>query len=796
MALGKRLINVGGVACTTETTDIFGDSSGKLLYSFDTDASDTSGVYNGTPTDVDFGVTGKINTGVRFPQTTSQRIQFTNPISNASNADFNVSFFIKFRSITGGSNGSFAYAIVSNPASQYGTFQIFTYYHASGLVFMLQRTVGTTLYYSTTYNTDIPVSVTANTYAHISINYTASSYQIEIFKDGVSAGTSTLDATLSVTAVSTSSIGYNPGSAANAFNGSLDQFRIFNRKLTGSEITTLVGETACVHTATTDNNDFPVTNAAYYKLDNSADDSKGTNDGTETDIEYRFGKYNQAAVFNGSSSRINTGYQIPSGLTGFSVSAWVKAASVKTQFIVGDLGTGGASADGMFQINISSSNVLRAAVGGTASQTIATLSSYIDTWTHIVVTTDSSGNIIGYVNGSQVGTASGNSLAANTKDFMIGMFGDLNHSSTFNGSIDQVRIFQSELTQANVTSLYNEKPETISNNFVTSTYFGNGATQYISNVGMDLETDGGLVWVKNRNATGNHSLIDSVRGVSKPINSNATNQEQDYPNFTLTSFEKNGFFVTDDSNGLYGFNGAPGGTYGGTTGGYVAWVWKGGGAAVSNGNGSITSSVSANTAAGFSIVSWTGNGTGATIGHGLSAKPEVILIKARTRTNNWGVYAEGITANKFLVLNDNVSASTSSTAFNDTEPTSSIFTVGSSLSFNNSGTMIAYCFHSVSGYSKISTYTGDGTSSGTTISVGFKPSFLIVKNADTTATNWFLFDSRRDPSNPLDSYLQPNTNAAEANFNSVNFNSTGFELLSNLAYLNQSGDTYLYMAFK
>jgi hypothetical protein len=195
-------------------------------------------------------------------------------------------------------------------------------------------------------------------------------------------------------------------------------------------------------------------------MENNANDSSGNgNNGIQSNVQFTTtdpirGVYE--ASFNGSSSRINTGYQIPSGLSGFSVSAWVKAASVKTQFIVGDLGTGGESADGMFQINISSSNKLRAAVGGTGSQNIATLSNYIDTWTHIVVTTDSSGNIIGYVNGSQVGTATGNSLTANTKDFVIGTFGDVNHSTIFNGDLDQVRIFDRELDGTEAYQLYAE----------------------------------------------------------------------------------------------------------------------------------------------------------------------------------------------------------------------------------------------------------------------------------------------------------------------------------------------------
>ncbi|MGB1086674.1 MAG: LamG domain-containing protein, partial [Methylophilaceae bacterium] len=232
-------------------------------------------------------------------------------------------------------------------------------------------------------------------------------------------------------------------------------------------------------------------NIATYQLDGNANDTTGNYNGTATNVTFSStGAYlGQAASFNGSSSKINTGYQIPSGLSGFSVSAWVKAALVKTQFIVGDLPSSGTATDGMFQINISSSNILRAAVGGTTSQDIATLSGYTNTWTHIVVTTDSSGNIIGYVNGSQVGTATGNSLIANTDDFVIGMYGNTtSHSTAFNGDIDQVRIFDREITASEVATLYAETSATASS--INPLNEGQGVALYT--LDYDASDAGGL----------------------------------------------------------------------------------------------------------------------------------------------------------------------------------------------------------------------------------------------------------------------------------------------------------------
>ena len=797
MSLGKRLIQTGVAACLTETTDIFGDSSGKLLFQFDTDASDASGVYNGTPTDVDFGVSGKINTGVRFPQTTSQRIQFTNPISNASNADFNVSFFVKFRSITGTAT-NLAYVIVGNPASQYGTFQIYTYYHASGLVFMLQRTVGTTIYYSNTYNTQIPVSVTANTYAHISINYTASSYGIEIFKDGVSAGTDTLDQNTSVTAISTSSLGYYPSNSAYALAGSLDQFRIFNRKLTGSEITTLVGETACVHTSTTDNNDFPVTNAAYYKLDNSADDSKGTADGTETNIEYRFGRYGQAAVFNGSSSKITRESLFDNTQVKMSASVWIKATdySPSSNIAILDIGDNDTALaqNRIFISGSSPHNIFVSVNGGDGGFAQASQSFTDNSWNHIVATWDVTGGGVTngvkiYLNGSLAGQGNSTQGFNSARDLALGVnedqsVGDRHH---FSGSIDQVRIFASELSAANVTSLYNEKPETDTSNFKAVKYTGTGATQYISNVGMDLETSGGLLWIKNRDQTDSHAMVDNVRGIattgSNYIASDASTQELSSTNMP-SSLEKNGFFVQGS-----------GGRTNTSSEDYVAWVWKAGGDAVSNSNGAnITSSVSANVSAGFSIVTYTGTGNGNvtsdTVGHGLSSTPDIVIVKSRSATDNWQIEANiGGTFKSGGFGNGTFSVTSVA------DPTSTTFNPYYS---NLAQNYVAYCIHSVAGYSKLDTYSGSG-GSGNVVTVGFKPSLVVIKRTNTGGAgsdHWLAFTSNVLDASGHISMIRWDTNAAEFGSERITFQDTSFTLTDADASRNATGGTYLYIAFK
>jgi hypothetical protein len=341
-----------------------------------------------------------------------------------------------------------------------------------------------------------------------------------------------------------------------------------------------------------------------------------------------------------------------------------------------------------------------------------------------------------------------------------------------------------------VTELYNEKPEVDTSNFKTVLYEGNGGSQYISNVGFEPD----LVWIKERTGSAWHILTDSVRGANKTIYSNDTYQEESLTN-VMNSFESNGFTV--------GYNSAYSSVFSNKNNeDYVAWTWKGGGDAVSNTNGSITSQVSANTDAGFSIVKFTTSGGSGTVGHGLSPTiPEVVLMKRTNTTSDWYFFTTLIDGSMDLLrLNTTADKSDDSTQ---------AFTSTTFKDWASSGNFIAYCFHSVSGYSKIGTYEGDGstdnkiytTDDGTsTGSYGFKPSFVMLKNADRSNCRWIIMDTARDPVNTAYHVLSASSSAAEDTSQSywlMDFESDGFRLKYGADNeFNKSGDTFIYMAFK
>ena len=322
--------------------------------------------------------------------------------------------------------------------------------------------------------------------------------------------------------------------------------------------------------------------------------------------------------------------------------------------------------------------------------------------------------------------------------------------------------------------------------FNTVTYRGNGSTQYIGGVGFEPD----LVWIKSRNnGTAWHALVDSIRGNTKFLYSNVTNAEAT-SSVPFKSFDADGFSVGSDTTTAR--TNVSGETY-------VAWAWDAGtGSAASNTDGSITSSVKANPDYGFSIVSYTGNGTaGATIGHGLSSAPEIIITKNRDIVSNWFTFVSELGAGKSLLLNLTNASYTGTTIWNDTAPTASVFSVGTANETNGSTRdIIAYCFHSVAGYSDIGSYTGNGSSTGPTVTTGFKPAFVMIKRTDYTA-GWIMFDNTRTPYNPLDKYLRADSNAADVTSSvyNVDFNSDGFQLTGTGNDINQSGGTYIYMAF-
>jgi len=316
--------------------------------------------------------------------------------------------------------------------------------------------------------------------------------------------------------------------------------------------------------------------------------------------------------------------------------------------------------------------------------------------------------------------------------------------------------------------------------FNTKLYTGNGSTQSITGVGFQPD----WTWIKERNGSSGHVLIDSVRGVDKVIRSNQDGAESTDDD-CITSFDTDGYSLGDDikTNESASFT-------------YVGWSWLAGGTASSNTDGSITSTVSANTTSGFSIVSYTGNGTaGATVGHGLSSVPEFILVKGRSvASTNWKAQHVS-TGTNVGVLNANNAFASDSTTFNNTLPTSSVFTIGTESSTNtNSGTYIAYCFHSVKGFSKFGSYTGNGSTDGTFIYTGFKPAFVITK-CSSNAENWDMFDNKRNTFNVVDKILKPSASNGESTFTTMDFVSNGFKHRNSDAEFNLSGRTYIYMAF-
>jgi len=318
--------------------------------------------------------------------------------------------------------------------------------------------------------------------------------------------------------------------------------------------------------------------------------------------------------------------------------------------------------------------------------------------------------------------------------------------------------------------------------FNTVLYTGNGATgRGITGVGFAPD----WVWLKERaDDTAAHFLNDNVRGGTKYLQSNSSSSETNDSN-VITSLDSDGFTVgnDDDSN-------ASGDTY-------VAWNWKAGGSGSANTDGTINSTVSVNTTAGFSIVTYTGNGSaGSTVGHGLGTTPKLILVKSNSDNYNWTVYY-GIGTN-YLVLNDAAGTTASNEVWNNTAATSSVFTVGNRNSTNqNTATFVAYCFAEVKGFSKFNLYNGNGSSTNAPfIYTGFKPGFIITKKL-SGSDFWMLQDSARTPGNVANKYLQPNSTAVESTTNDVALDmfSNGFKLRNTGAHYNGSGGSYLSLAF-
>jgi hypothetical protein len=299
-----------------------------------------------------------------------------------------------------------------------------------------------------------------------------------------------------------------------------------------------------------------------------------------------------------------------------------------------------------------------------------------------------------------------------------------------------------------------------------------------------------FVWIKNRSNTGgsgaaSHMLYDTVRGVQKELQTNLTNAEGTLST-GLNSFDSDGY-----KPGTSTRTNATGNTY-------VGWSWRGSDStAVSNTDGTITSTVSANTTSGFSVVSFNFESTGnKTIGHGLNAIPKMIIMKSRdSSADAWWVYHNSIGASNYLRLNS-TNASSANSGVWSTTPTNQVFTIGSLMTTSNYGTsQIAYCFADVEGFSKFGSYTGNSSADGPFVYTGFKPAFVMIKRTDSTG-NWLIHDSEREQYNPVNATLYPNLSTAELGSGGlIDFLSNGFKKTYNDSDSNASGATYIYMAF-
>ena len=321
----------------------------------------------------------------------------------------------------------------------------------------------------------------------------------------------------------------------------------------------------------------------------------------------------------------------------------------------------------------------------------------------------------------------------------------------------------------------------------TKLYTGNGnANNAITGVGFQPD----WVWIKKRSGADAHYIFDAIRGVDKQIQSNSTAAEYNYSgdtHRTLTAFGSDGFTL-QTSDGVNHNNQT-----------FASWNWKAGTSVSGNTTGSGTAkaySGSVNTGAGFSIIKYVGNGSaGHTIPHHLGVTPEIIITKRLSDAGEWYVYSPVMGNTKHMRLNQTGAEDTANTIWNNTSPTSSVFTVGTNGDVNgNNNPIIAYSFNSVQGYSKFGSYVGNGNADGSYVHLGFKPAFIMIKVTSTTS-NWGMFDNKRLGFNPKNEFVRANETTSESSdYDGIDFLSNGFKLRTTSTLVN-AAQTYLYMAF-
>jgi hypothetical protein len=318
--------------------------------------------------------------------------------------------------------------------------------------------------------------------------------------------------------------------------------------------------------------------------------------------------------------------------------------------------------------------------------------------------------------------------------------------------------------------------------FNTKLTTGTGSSQAVTGLGFQPD----WIWGKRRDSTGHHSLFDVVRGITKGLEANSAAGQFTSSDY-YSSFDSDGFTIAAGS----------GGAGNGSSQTAAQWCWKAGNSAGSaNSDGATATTVSANQTAGFSIVKHTGTGSATTLGHGLNAVPKMIFSKNLADSASWVVYHQGIGNTHYMSLN-NDGGTSDNTMWNDTTPTSSVFSIGNHNNNNDSSDeIIHYVFAEKKGYSKFGTYKGNGDANGTFIYTGFKPAFILLKDS-TSVVSWTIYDDQRSSSgnNPTDKIFHPNNSNAENTADDIDIVSNGFKCRTSVAGTNKNNATFIYMAF-
>ena len=772
--------------CTTNNSSF--PTSNLAYYKLDGDAIDSAGTNNGTASNVTWGV-GKFGPAAAF-NGTSSKIETGVNLTLQSACSLSVWVYFtgsNFFPIFGGNNIITGTGTTINRhfSALNTTANRFDYVNKAG-AFWRSPTIA--LFNSNAWN-------------HIVItdDFTNSSTSSKLYVNGTQDTNFVILSATYGGAVNTNLyIGQSitNGSNQQYATGTLDQVRIFPTVITQAQVTELYEDE--IECCTTDEVNYPVTNLAYYQLNGGTGttvvDETNTYDGTSSNVTYGAGLFDDAAVFNGSSSYITTSLKSKNVGT---LSFWFKGstpAGLVTLFNNNNVSSNykgvmiQGQTNGTLRVYIAQGN-------GIGALDIYTTNTFFDNnWHNAVLTWDlNSSGTNTYLYVDNVVAASG---AANTgvwtsgQDSSFGLFIGAGRTNLqfFNGSLDQVRIFPTVITAGQVAELYQEKQCGISivpnENFNTVLYTGNGTAAGVTKVVNTVGFKPDLVWVKSRSTAAHNGLFDVARGVGWVIYSNLANGEAKATGYHLKSFDTDGFTMEGNSN-VTNLNNIT----------YVAWCWKAGDALINNTDGAnIISQVSVNTDAGFSVVKWTGDGnTSSTIGHGLTpnGQPMLVIIKDIDASSDWMVLTNNLWASpttKFLKLNLTNALGTSSGT-----PYLVNNTVFKNVNRNvNGNEHIAYCFHSVEGFSKFGSYVGTGVS-GNSIVTGFNPAFLMAKRTSSTS-DWYVIDNKRNPNNPRNRWLNASTNGAEYTPTyGVEFLSNGFSFIS--TDLNGTGQSWTYMAF-